>query len=70
MSGAWGLPPLAIDLATWFPRQDSQIAPESIYTFAVASAVKLLVVFTLYLVGVALLTLAERKVSAWIQDRR
>lgn len=70
MSGLWALPPLAIDLATWFPRQDSQLAPESIYTFAAASAVKLLVVFTLYMVGVAMLTLAERKVSAWIQDRR
>jgi NADH-quinone oxidoreductase subunit H len=29
----------------------------------------MLVVFTVYMVGVALLTLAERKVSAWIQDR-
>ena len=31
--------------------------------------IKLIVVFTLYMVGVALLTLAERKISAWIQDR-
>jgi len=31
--------------------------------------VKMLVVFTVYMVGVALLTLAERKISAWIQDR-
>jgi NADH-quinone oxidoreductase subunit H len=31
--------------------------------------VKLIVVFTVYMVGVALLTLAERKISAWIQDR-
>ena len=29
----------------------------------------MLVVFTVYMVGVALLTLAERKISAWIQDR-
>jgi NADH:ubiquinone oxidoreductase subunit H len=29
----------------------------------------MLVVFTVYMVGVALLTLAERKVSAWIQGR-
>lgn len=64
------LPPLAIDFAMWFPRQDSQVAPESIYTFAVASVIKMLVVFTLYMLGVAMLTLAERKVSAWIQDRR
>jgi len=37
--------------------------------FAVASAIKVLVFFTAYLVTVAMLTLAERKVSAWIQDR-
>ena len=29
----------------------------------------MIVVFTVYMVGVALLTLAERKISAWIQDR-
>jgi NADH-quinone oxidoreductase subunit H len=33
------------------------------------SIVKMLIVFTILLVGVALLTLAERKISAWIQDR-
>ncbi len=31
--------------------------------------VKMLVVFTVCMVGVAMLTLAERKISAWIQDR-
>ena len=31
--------------------------------------IKMIVVFTVYMVGVALLTLAERKISAWIQDR-
>ncbi|MBA3671686.1 MAG: NADH-quinone oxidoreductase subunit NuoH [Gemmatimonadaceae bacterium] len=34
-----------------------------------ATLVKMLVVFTVYMIGVALLTLAERKVSAWMQDR-
>jgi NADH-quinone oxidoreductase subunit H len=38
--------------------------------FLLVSAVKLLVVFTITLVGVALLTLMERKVSAWMQYRR
>ncbi len=64
------LPPLALDLATWFPRQDPQIAPESIYTFAVASVIKMGVLFAAWMLGVAMMTLAERKVSAWIQDRR
>ncbi|MGH7633547.1 MAG: NADH-quinone oxidoreductase subunit H, partial [Gemmatimonadaceae bacterium] len=31
--------------------------------------VKIVVVFTVLMVGVAMLTLAERKISAWIQDR-
>ena len=37
--------------------------------FFIATLVKMIVVFSVYMVGVALLTLAERKVSAWIQDR-
>jgi len=35
----------------------------------IAIIIKMLVVFTVYMVGVAMLTLAERKISAWIQDR-
>jgi NADH-quinone oxidoreductase subunit H len=35
----------------------------------VATVVKLIVVFTVYMIGVAYLTLAERRISAWIQDR-
>ncbi|MDB4880690.1 MAG: nuoH [Gemmatimonadetes bacterium] len=34
-----------------------------------ATVVKLIAVFTLYMLGAALLTLAERKISAWMQDR-
>src|SRR5256714_2336325 len=30
---------------------------------------KLIIIFTVYMVGVAMLTFAERKISAWIQDR-
>jgi NADH-quinone oxidoreductase subunit H len=37
--------------------------------FVIASAIKVLVFFGVYLVTVAMLTLAERKISAWIQDR-
>ncbi len=60
----------AIDLASWFPRSDPQVAPSAIGTYVLASVIKILVVFGLYMLGVALLTLAERKVAAWIQDRR
>jgi len=38
--------------------------------FLLLSIVKMLVVFSVVLVGVALLTLMERKVSAWMQNRR
>jgi NADH-quinone oxidoreductase subunit H len=37
--------------------------------FLLLSALKMLVVFTIIMVGVALLTLMERKVSAWMQNR-
>jgi NADH-quinone oxidoreductase subunit H len=38
--------------------------------FLLLSVIKMLVVFTVTMVGVALLTLMERKVSAWMQNRR
>ncbi len=44
--------------------------PPGTGVFLVATIVKIIVFFTVYLVSVAMLTLAERKVSAWIQDRR
>ena len=37
--------------------------------FLVSSAIKVFVVFNLIMVGVALLTLLERRVCAWMQDR-
>jgi len=37
--------------------------------FILLSVVKMVVVFTIIMVGVALLTLLERKVSAWMQNR-
>jgi NADH-quinone oxidoreductase subunit H len=58
------------DVASYFPKSDPQAAPAAIGTFVLASAIKILVIFGLYMLGVAMLTLAERKVAAWIQDRR
>jgi len=46
-----------------------QQAPVNLTPFLAFTVLKMIVVFTIYLVGVALLTLAERKISAWIQDR-
>ena len=37
--------------------------------YILVSAVKMVVVFTIIMIGVALLTLMERKVSAWMQNR-
>jgi len=37
--------------------------------FVVFSAIKVMAVFTVLMITVAMLTLAERKISAWIQDR-
>ena len=48
---------------------DPQLPPESFRVFLAFTLIKLLVVFTVYMVAAALLTLAERKISAWIQDR-
>lgn len=38
-------------------------------TFFIFTVVKLIVIFTVYMLAVAYLTLAERKISAWIQGR-
>jgi NADH-quinone oxidoreductase subunit H len=48
---------------------DPQATPTT-GVFVIASMVKVVVLFTVYMVSVAMLTLAERKISAWIQDRR
>jgi len=50
------------------PLDPSQLEP-TIWPFLIATVVKMLAIFTLYMVGVAYTTLAERKISAWIQDR-
>jgi NADH-quinone oxidoreductase subunit H len=43
--------------------------PLPLWTFLISTVIKMVLVFTVYMVGVALLTLAERKISAWIQGR-
>ncbi|MCE9601413.1 MAG: NADH-quinone oxidoreductase subunit NuoH [Gemmatimonadetes bacterium] len=48
---------------------DPNQLPPSAFVFLIATVVKMLAIFTLYMVVVAYTTLAERKVSAWIQDR-
>ncbi len=46
-----------------------QLPPVSGGVFVIATVIKMIVMFTVYMVGAALLTLAERKISAWIQGR-
>ena len=46
------------------PGSEPHVLPWLLFTL-----LKLIAVFSVYMVGVALLTLAERKISAWIQDR-
>jgi NADH-quinone oxidoreductase subunit H len=48
---------------------DPNNTPVSGGAFFWFTVLKLFVIFTVYMVGVAMLTLAERKISAWIQDR-
>jgi NADH-quinone oxidoreductase subunit H len=55
--------------ASMFALLQAAVPPQSMTVFIVATIIKMIVFFTIYLVGVALLTLAERKVSAWMQDR-
>ena len=59
-----------VDAGSWFPAADPQQQPAAISTYVLASAIKIMVLFGLYMVGVAFLTLAERKLAAWFQDRR
>ncbi|MEP6508851.1 MAG: NADH-quinone oxidoreductase subunit NuoH [Gemmatimonadales bacterium] len=44
-------------------------APSGTGAFVIFTLIKMIIVFTVYMLGAALLTLAERKVSAWIQGR-
>ena len=46
-----------------------QLPPPGTGVWLIFTIIKMIAVFTIYMIGVALLTLAERKISAWIQDR-
>jgi NADH-quinone oxidoreductase subunit H len=46
-----------------------QLPPTGSGVWVIFTIIKMIAVFTVYMIGVALLTLAERKISAWIQDR-
>ena len=45
-----------------------QLQPSAV-VFVIATVIKMLFVFTVYMLAAAYTTLAERKISAWIQDR-
>ena len=47
---------------------DPQLPPTT-GVFIIGTLVKMVAIFTIYMVGVAYTTFAERRVSAWIQDR-
>jgi NADH-quinone oxidoreductase subunit H len=59
---------IAPSLFALYQVADPQMPPTE-GVFLIGTVVKMLIVFTVYMVGVAMLTLAERKISAWIQDR-
>jgi NADH-quinone oxidoreductase subunit H len=61
--------PHIVPLLQSAPPATAGVPPQSFGAWLVATLVKMLVVFTVYMIGVALLTLAERKISAWIQGR-
>jgi NADH-quinone oxidoreductase subunit H len=48
---------------------DPNLTPVSGMPWFLFTVLKMVAIFTIYMVGIAMLTLAERKISAWIQDR-
>ena len=62
-----GMLPLLLDVDLSINRQMPVV---DFLPWFLAKVVQMIAIFTIYLVGVALLTLMERKVSAWMQDRR
>ncbi len=58
-----------IRIAALLQAPNPQLPPNGAITFVVFTVVKMIILFTVYMLGAAALTLAERKVSAWIQNR-
>jgi NADH-quinone oxidoreductase subunit H len=63
-----GVLPIAAALAL-LQASDPQLVARGNTSFVVWAVIKMLVIFTVLLVSIAMLTLLERKVAAWIQDR-
>ena len=61
--------PVMLQTAATQPALAIAPGPEHFGAWLLATIIKMLVLFTIYLVGVAFLTLLERKVAGWIQDR-
>jgi len=58
-----------IGMSALMQAANPQLPPTGSGVFVIFTIIKMIAVFTVYMIGVALLTLAERKISAWIQDR-
>ncbi len=61
--------PLSLLQAAPMAQLETIAPPDDIFVWFIATVIKMIALFSVYMVGVALLTLAERKISAWIQDR-
>jgi len=62
------IPAMLADQAVYHQYYDP-LVPVTATPWLLFTILKMLIVFTVIMVGVAMLTLAERKISAWIQDR-
>jgi NADH-quinone oxidoreductase subunit H len=59
----------ALAQAQIYSQYYDKLVPVTATPWLLFTILKMLIVFTVIMVGVAMLTLAERKISAWIQDR-
>ncbi|HEY2376253.1 MAG TPA: NADH-quinone oxidoreductase subunit NuoH [Gemmatimonadaceae bacterium] len=61
--------PFALQTASTQPGLVIVPGPEHFKAWLIATIIKMILLFSIYLVGVAMLTLLERKIAGWIQDR-